>query len=244
MDVKCRLLWLLSTLAVRALESKSGRTFTCRKASGGKSMELRVSKDSILWCRDPLCIWDIESVRAVAASSFSINSLPPSPLPSPSSELESPSPDRRDSFSPDSLFWCLYDGPRLKLHQLDLRLVQSLPEPHGGWGEAQWYPVCSRNGKKYFDNFYSSFILLFVKNMAAGWTYLTKKTLDTMTAPIQAQTMSNGVPALVFFQLPLIFSLNIDQWFTNQWFVTVGQVSRNVSISTGSVAQDRITSNR
>ncbi len=104
---------------------------TCSSASGGKSMELRVSTDSILRCRGPLRDWDMESVLAREASSPSINSPPPSPPPSPSSELEPPSPERRDRRSPDCRFCRLSDGARPRLFQLDRRLVRPLPELHG-----------------------------------------------------------------------------------------------------------------
>lgn len=109
---------------------------TCSRASGGKSMELRVSTDSILLCRGLLCDWDIESVLAREASSSSINPPPPSPPSSPSSELEPPSPERSDRRSPDWCFWRLRDGARPTLFQLERRLVQPLPELHGAWGEA------------------------------------------------------------------------------------------------------------
>lgn len=99
-------------------------------------MELRVSTDSILRCRGPLCDWDMESVLAREASSSSIIPPPPSPPPSPSSELEPPSPERRDRRSPDCRFWRLSDGARPRLFQLDRRLVQPLPELQGACGEA------------------------------------------------------------------------------------------------------------
>ena len=120
------------------------RGSTCNSASGGKSMELRVSTDSILLCRGPLCDWDMESVLAKDALSSSISPPPPSPPPSPSSELESASPDKSDRRSPDCRFWRLYDGARPGLFQLDLRLVRPLPELHRAWGDVLRALVCSR----------------------------------------------------------------------------------------------------
>lgn len=94
-------------------------------------MELRVSTDSILLCRGPPCDWDIESVLARDAPSSSMSPPPPSPPSSPSSELEPPSPDRSDRRSPDCRLGRLFDEERPWLFQLDLRLVQPLPELHG-----------------------------------------------------------------------------------------------------------------
>lgn len=115
------------------------RCSTCKRASGGKSMELRVSTDSILRCLD--CRWnsDMESVLASEGSSSCINEPPSSSL--PSSELEPPSPDRRDWRSPHWCFWRLSDGARPKLDQLDRRLFLLLPELRGPWGEVLWAAV-------------------------------------------------------------------------------------------------------
>lgn len=134
-----RVLWILADLC---------RYGTC-SVSGGRSKELRVSRDSMRLCRG---LWPKESVLLRDTLSHS-NILPP-PLPPPapsSSELEWPSPESKERRSPDCRF-CLFKlGARPRLFQLERRLFQLLLELQGACGELRTLD-CKRKGRRDFYN--------------------------------------------------------------------------------------------
>lgn len=136
---------LLRKLGGRALFMLAERCTngTCR-VSGGRSNELRVSRDSMRLCRG-LC--PRESVLAREASSPS-DILPPPPFSpaSPSSELDWPSPDSKERRSPDCRFCLLRLGARPRLFQLERLLFQLLAELHGALGELRALD-CRNTGK-------------------------------------------------------------------------------------------------
>lgn len=134
-----RVLWMLADLC---------RYGTC-SVSGGRSKELRVSRDSIRLCRG---LWPKESV--LLRETLSPSNILPLPLPPPapsSSELEWPSPESKERRSPDCCF-CLFKlGARPRLFQLERRLFQLLLELQGACGELRTLD-CKVNGRRNFHN--------------------------------------------------------------------------------------------